>query len=102
VCTWWRGYSGLAVQNCGEAFGSQGAHAFLKRASQVGHEVVEFGKFVAHAVETSWWAVALDGRVSSFVGAHVCMFVGEVPCSAADTAPFVFQGFCAVLHVMVE
>jgi hypothetical protein len=29
VCTWWRGYSGLAVWNCGEAFGSWGVHAFL-------------------------------------------------------------------------
>jgi len=30
------------------------------------------------------------------------MFAGEVAGSSADTTSFVFWGFCAVLHVVVE
>jgi hypothetical protein len=36
--------------------------------------------------------VTLDGQVSFFVGAHVCMFVSEVAGSATDPIVFVFGG----------
>ena len=87
---WRRGNSGLAVQNCGEAFWSQGAHALLKQAFQVSREVVELEEFVACIVEASWGTVTLNGRVLSLVRAHVCMFVGKVASSATDPTVFVF------------
>ena len=102
VGAWWRGNSGLTVQNHSEAFGGRGAHILLEQASQVGSKMVKLREFVVGAVETLWGAVTLDGQVSPFVGAHVCVFVGEVAGSAADPTVFVFRGFCVVLHVVVE
>jgi hypothetical protein len=32
----------------------------------------------------------------------MCMFIGKVSGSSTDPIVFVFGGFCAVLHVMVE
>jgi len=64
--------------------------------------VVEFGELVACAVEAARQAVILDSRMSSFVGAHVHMFVGKVACSSTYTAPFIFRGLRAVLCVMVK
>jgi hypothetical protein len=64
--------------------------------------MVKLREFVVDAVETLWGAVTLDGQVSSFVEAYVCVFVGKVAGSAADPIVFVFRGFCIVLHVVVE
>jgi hypothetical protein len=64
--------------------------------------VVEFGELVACAVEAMRWAVTLDSQMSSFVGAHICMFISKVACLSTYTAPFVFGGLRAVLCVVVK
>jgi hypothetical protein len=48
---WWRGNGRLVVQNCGEAFGSRGAHLLFKWASQIGSEMVKLEEFVMCTVK---------------------------------------------------
>ena len=63
--------------------------------------MVKLKEFIVCAVEALWETVTLDGQVLSLVGAHVCIFVGEMASSATDPVAFVFQGFGAVLYIMV-
>ena len=97
-----RRYCGLAVQYGGYPFGSWGAHMFFEWAAQVGSVVVEFGELVTCTVEAARWAVALEGGVTSFIGALECVFARDVTGASTDSAPFVFGRFCAVLSVVVE
>ena len=63
--------------------------------------MVELREFIACTVEASQGIVTLDCQVLSLVGAHVCMFIGEVAGLATDPAAFVFRGFSAVLCIVV-
>ena len=77
-------------------------HPFLERASQIGCVVIEFGEFVARAVEAAWRAIAFEGRVSTLVGAFECVFTGYMAGASADAALFILGGLGAVLGVVVE
>ena len=64
--------------------------------------MVEFGELVMCAVEAARWAVALEGGVTSFIGALERVFAHDVTGASTNSAPFVFGGFCTVLSVVVE
>ena len=102
VSAWWRGNGGLSIRDCGEAFRSWGAHAFLKRASQVGSKVVKFGELCLGTVEAVWQAVTFKGRMVSFVGALKGVFSSDVAGASTEPAMFIFERLCAVLSVVVE